>query len=130
MNRRAPLRRTARLTTRTPLQRGTGLTTRVPLARTGPLRPRSTKTAHVYVTRRQIVSELFLYPSVCEVAECTVIATDPHEPLTRARGGDILDRANIRLVCHYHNWLFSQSEEPWMYEQGFLIHSWDGGEAA
>jgi hypothetical protein len=128
-----------------PLQRRKGLEPSAGLARSAglsrgtPLRPRSAKTERIYVTRRQIVAEMFLYPSVCEVTagegvrNCTAIATDPHEPLTRARGGDILDPGNIRKVCHYHNWLFGQREEPWMYQQGFLVHSWDGitgGEAA
>ena len=38
-----------------------------------------------------------------------------------------------RLVCHGHNVMFASAEEPWMYELGFLRHSWDapkGGEAA
>ena len=64
------------------------------------LKPRSEKTVRKYVTRRQIVAQMFLYPSVCEVPMCSEIATDPHEPLTRARGGDILDAENIRKVCH------------------------------
>ena len=54
---------------------------------------------------------------------CTERATDPHEPLTRARGGDILDRDNIRKVCNSHNFLFASAEEPWMYQLGFLKHS-------
>lgn len=92
---------------------------------------RSAKTARIYVTRRAIVAELFAEPVVCEVPWCTDRATDPHEPLTRARGGDILDRANIRRVCHPHNVMFASDEQPWMYELGFLVHSWDapGGAA-
>ena len=88
-----------------------------------PLKPRSDKTARKYVTRRSIVAELFAEPSVCEVPWCADKATDPHEPLTRARGGDILDRANIRKVCHPHNVMFASAEEPWMYRLGFLKHS-------
>lgn len=102
-----------------------------PLRRTARLRYRSAKTARRYVTRRAIVAGLFAEPSVCEVPWCTERATDPHEPLTRARGGDILDRDNIRKVCHPHNVMFASDEQPWMYELGFLIHSWDakGGAA-
>lgn len=98
---------------------------RLPELRRSELRPRSAKTAKRYVTRRQIVREMFLYPEVCEVPWCTEIATDPHEALTRARGGDILDRSIIRKVCHPHNVEFASDEQPWMYELGFLIHSWD-----
>jgi hypothetical protein len=94
------------------------------------LRQRSKKTAAKYVTRREIVAELFAEPSICEVPWCTERATDPHEPLTRARGGDILDRANIRLVCHPHNVMFGADEQPWMYSLGFLVHSWDKGGAS
>lgn len=94
------------------------------------LRSRSKKTAAKYVTRREIVAELFAVPSICEVPWCTERATDPHEPLTRARGGDILDRSNIRLVCNPHNVMFAGDEQPWMYELGFLIHSWDKGGAS
>ena len=122
--------RTRPLEARTGLRPGAGLARPAasPHRRT-PLRHRSAKTAQIYVTRRQIVAELFACPQVCEVPWCTSTATDPHEPLTRARGGDILDPGNIRKVCGYHNWLFGQAEEPWMYELGFLVHSW-GGDAA
>lgn len=112
--------------TRKPLQRRTPLRATAVLERRTPLRPRSRKTAARYITRRELAAEMFLYPSVCEVPWCATIATDPHEPLTRARGGNMLDPANVRKVCHFHNWLFSQREEPWMYELGFLVHSWDG----
>ncbi len=96
------------------------------LTRRKRIKPRSDKTARKYVTRRRIVAEMFAESSVCEVPWCANVATDPHEPLTRARGGDILNRDNIRRVCHPHNVMFASAEEPWMYEQGFLIHSWDG----
>jgi hypothetical protein len=122
-------RRTA-LKTRTPLRRTKGLQSRSvltaskPLERRTRIKPRSEKAARIYVTRRQIVAEMFLYPEACEVPWCTEMATDPHEPLTRARGGSILARDNIRKVCHPHNVMFSADEQPWMYELGFLVHSW------
>ena len=113
-----------------PIARRTPMERRVPLERRTRLRPRSKKTAQRYVTRRQIVAEMFAEPSVCEVPWCPELATDPHEPLTRARGGDILDRDNIRRVCHGHNVMFASAEEPWMYELGFLAHSWAAREKA
>lgn len=118
-----PMRRTP-FASRTPGELRAGLGLGVQARK--PLRYRSKKTARRYVTRREIVAELFAEPSVCEVPWCTETATDPHEPLTRARGGDILDRANIRKVCHPHNVMFSADEQPWMYDLGFLVHSWDG----
>ena len=66
---------------------------------------------------------------MCEVPWCTSVATDPHEPLTRARGGSITDPDNVRKVCGFHNWMFGNDEQPWMYELGFLIHSWPGDAA-
>jgi hypothetical protein len=106
-----------------------GSAARKPLENRTRLRHRSAKTAARYVTRRKIVAEMFAEPSICEVPWCTEIATDPHEPLTRARGGDILDRAAIRKVCNPHNFMFAADEQPWMYELGFLVHSWDAGAA-
>ena len=114
MSRGSGLQRTGTLTAGQPLQRGK------------PLAYRSKKTAARYVPRRALVAELFAEPEICEVPWCTLIATDPHEALTRARGGDILDRSIIRKVCHPHNVMFASDEQPWMYELGFLIHSWDG----
>ena len=114
MSRGSGLQRTGTLTVGQPLQRG------------APLPYRSKKTAARYVTRRQIVAEMFEEPSICDVPWCPETATDPHEALTRARGGDILDRSIIRKVCHQHNVMFASDEQPWMYELGFLIHSWDG----
>jgi hypothetical protein len=146
MRRSGPITRKAPLQARKPLPRVKGLSARgfspelsspsragkpeTPArkgfqARSKPLPFRSAKTARIYVTRRQIVAEMFAEPSICEVPWCTDVATDPHEPLTRARGGDILDRAGIRKVCNPHNVMFSADEQPWMYRLGFLIHSWD-----
>jgi len=103
-----------------------------PLARVTCLRPRSAKTAALYRTRRRpLAAEMLAEPTVCEVPWCTATATDLHEVLTRARGGSITDPVNIRLVCRHHNWMFANDAEPWMYDLGFLAHSWpDGGDAA
>ena len=104
--RRQPLGRGIGLARTGALERRSGLAPGAPPERHTRLRPRSAKTARKYVTRRAIVAELFAEPSICEVPWCTERATDPHEPMTRARGGDILDRDNIRKVCHGHNVMF------------------------
>ncbi len=96
---------------------------RVGLKRKKGLRFRSKKTARKYVKRSALVAELMLYPQVCEVGGCGRVATDPHEPLTRARGGDILDRANITLICFEHHREIHDKEPAWAYEQGFLVKS-------
>jgi hypothetical protein len=105
------------------LKRGAG-----PLRRTR-LKQRSAKNAKRYVQRRALVAELLAEPMVCEVPRCTALATDPHEPLTRARGGSILDRANVRLICSAHHSEIHDTEPAWAYEQGFLKHSWPGDAA-
>lgn len=58
---------------------------------------------------------------------CTRWADALHEPLTRARGGSIVDEANTVPVCNPCNsWLSArpESELGWAYDAGLLIHSW------
>ena len=39
-------------------------------------------------------------------SKCLGVATDIHEPLTRARGGSIIDRGNMIQVCRMcHDWI-------------------------
>ncbi|MCW2899293.1 MAG: hypothetical protein JWO67_1558 [Streptosporangiaceae bacterium] len=114
-----------------PMPRRTGLNPgQKPLTSTTPIKPRSAKTVRRYVERRALVAELFADPTVCEVPWCASPATDPHEPLTRARGGSIVDRDNVRLICRIHHSEIHDTEPPWAYELGFLAHSWDRGDAA
>lgn len=124
MNRTKPL-------TRAPFRAAAAALERtVPLQRSRGLRHRSAKTARRYVTRRALVAELFAHLSVCEVPWCGDRATDPHEPLTRARGGSILDRDNIRLLCRPHHREIHDTEPGWAYDLGFLVHSWEHKEEA
>ena len=113
-----------------PLARTSELSSGGELKRTGRLRPRSKKTAAKYRVRRALVAELLLYPTVCEVPWCTNQATDPHEPKTRARGGSILDRTNVRLICAPHHREIHDTEPTWAYHLGFLKNSWDEEDAA
>lgn len=49
---------------------------------------------------------------------------DPHEPLTRARGGSITDRENVVMVCRsHHSWIHRHPDES--HALGLLVHSWD-----
>jgi len=91
-----------------------------------PLRARSRKTARVYTARRALVARLLAERPQCEVPWCLNESTDIHEPLTRARGGSILDESNCRAVCRMHHDLIHLDEPAWAYELGFLKHSWDG----
>lgn len=100
------------------------------LKRAGQIPARSKKTAAKYVQRRALVADLLLYPMVCEVPWCTNQATDPHEPKTRTRGGSILNRANIRLICGPCHSKIHDTEPAWAYRLGFLKNSWDEEDAA
>lgn len=58
--------------------------------------------AKVLRERRKVLAELYPRPVLCAIRwddRCQGAATDPHEPLTRARGGSITDRANIVPAC-------------------------------
>lgn len=96
-----------------------------------PLRYRSGKTAAVYRERRVLVEGLLSERPWCEVPDCDRRSTDVHEPLTRARGGSILDETNCRAVCAEHHREIHERQPDWAYELGFLRRSWDtrGGAA-
>ena len=89
-----------------------------------PLRSRSKKTAAKYVQRRQLVKTVLTLFPVCQVPWCTHPSEDVHEPLTRARGGSILDLDNAVAVCRMHHDLI-HLEDPIWYELGLLRHSWE-----
>ena len=95
---------------RTPLHRGGWL------ARRTPLRSVSAKRAKVQQQRRTMVREELARRELCEAGAmirfggyrslCAGLAVDLHEPLTRARGGSILDPANTVAVCRAcHDWI-------------------------
>ena len=110
---------------RTPLERKT------PLQRRTPLRAMSPKRRKVNRLRKEMVRRELAKRPVCEAgpqiasyrlerhgmeyairlavgAPCTTRAVDIHEPLTRARGGSILDPANTGAVCRTcHDWIHS-----------------------
>lgn len=55
---------------------------------------------------------------------CTGRATDGHEIKSRARGGSILDDANVMPVCRYcHMMITTHPLEA--HERGFLKHAWE-----
>ncbi len=62
------------------------------------LRHRSKKMEALYRIRRPVVKAYMEEHPVCE--RCLMArSTDPHEPLTRARGGSIVDPENIVALC-------------------------------
>ena len=71
------------------------------------LRFRSRKTAALYVARRELVAEMLQdAPCGARLDGCTGTATEVHELLSRARGGDINDRENCSALCaNCHRWI-------------------------
>lgn len=93
------------------------------MKRSQPLRRRSAKTARVYRTQRiPLVRELLEDNPPCE--RClSANATDVHELKSRARGGSILDRDNLALLCRpCHSWVTTHPAEAT--EEGWLRPSW------
>ena len=88
-----------------------------PIQRKTPLRRVSPKTAKRNRARSKFRLEQLAARPGCEAREtiwtvdptwdgCTRWATDLHEPLTRARGGDILDASNTIATCRAcHDWI-------------------------
>lgn len=66
------------------------------------------------------------------LSQCGRWADDVHEPLTRARGGSIVDPGNAVPPCRpCHDVLTfrPESELGWAYDLGLLAHSWDAPKA-
>tara|TARA_B100001250_G_scaffold304926_1_gene266872 strand:- start:6195 stop:6602 length:408 start_codon:yes stop_codon:yes gene_type:complete len=122
---------------RTPLKRKTPLKQKTPLKRKTPLRPVSKKRQRVQTQRRELVRNELEHRQWCEAGShitrhllslltqtqkraiktnaqklvCDGRAVDIHEPLTRARGGSILDVENTMAVCRAcHTWIHDNPE--------------------
>jgi hypothetical protein len=98
----------------------------LPHAERKPLPQVSKKRAAEIRQRRAMLQAKYPGIVLCEVPFCNRVAVDPHEPLTRARGGSITDPENVRAVCRPHHDEVTFEEPDWAYELGFLVHSWDG----
>lgn len=135
MKRRAPLRAKTQLRNKTELKRKTQLRNTglsggarpVPTPGRAPstLPKVSKKRAKANKQRTEMLRPGRLDPQICAVPWCTQVGGSPHEPLTRARGGNITDPDNLIWVCWPHNQELTL-EPPWGYRLGLLIHSWDG----
>ncbi len=95
---------------RSPLRRGRPPTRRTPLRQVSPKRARRER------LRREMVRAELARRELCEAgarithagydARCGGLAVELHEPLTRARGGSILDPANTVAICRScHDWI-------------------------
>jgi hypothetical protein len=101
-----------------------------PAARRKPLPQVSRKRAREIRVRRAMLQALFPDLALCEVPFCNEVATDPHEPLTRARGGSVVDPDNVKRICRGHHREIHETEPDWAYDLGFLKHSWSEEGAA
>jgi len=106
---------------RTPLKRKTPLKSKTPLKRKTPLKPISDKRRKAAGARRTFVREQLSLRPYCEAGlkigdyctqhhlnagSCSKYAVDIHEPLTRARGGSIVDPENSVSLCRIcHDWI-------------------------
>lgn len=112
---------------RSSLRRYTPLQGGAPLRRTR-LRPVSAKRRRENRERRAMLEAKYGDGLVvCEVPWCTNLANDPHEPLTRGRGGSITDPDNVRAVCRPCHRVITDEQPAWAYELKFLVHSWEAG---
>jgi len=88
------------------------------------IRPRSKKRAALYTRERiPLVKELLRDFPPCQRC-ATNYATDVHEIKTRARGGSIVDRDNLALLCRPCHTLITQNPAQGKSE-GWLKNSWD-----
>jgi hypothetical protein len=106
---------------------------RSPIARRTPLRRVSLRRQRVASLRRLAVAEALLradyrcegHPYLERVGAQVACdgPLDPHEPLTRARGGSIVDPDNIVIVCrNVHNW--THANPSLATEAGLLRSAW------
>lgn len=108
------------------MKRGAPLKRGSQLGRTGRLRQQSKKRQAENRQRRQVVTDTFGDRPPCTVPACVRPADDVHEPLTRGRGGSIVDPANMAPLCRPHHTEITDTEPAWAYELGLLKHSWGG----
>jgi hypothetical protein len=103
-----------------------------PLRRSKRIRPVSRKRARQMRQRKAMVAALYPEDPPCFRPGCPSMADDIHEPLTRARGGSIVDQENqvpLCRPCHDEVTFAPESTLAWAYEIGLLVHSWDAVKA-
>lgn len=87
------------------------------------MRFRSKKMEAKYRQRRVLVVKILDEFPICQRCSWKRSA-DVHEVLSRARGGDILDRDNCVALCRdCHNYVTTHPKLA--AEEGWLRHSWD-----
>ena len=87
------------------------------------MRPRSPKMARLYRERVKLVARLLDEHPICQRC-CARPSTDCHELKSRARGGSILDPANIVTLCRTcHDRVTQNPREA--EAEGWSVHSWE-----
>lgn len=95
--------------------------------RTGRLAAQSPKRRRTQAERRKMLAKI--RSDICCAADLLPHidcrgALDPHEPLTRARGGSITDPANLAWICRgHHDHIHDHPDEG--HRVGLLVHSWE-----
>lgn len=112
-----------------PMARTSELPRTAGLSRKGRLNPVSKKRAAANRVRRKVVDALFPDRPECAVQGCIRLADDVHEPLTRGRGGSIVDPENMQPLCRTCHTLITDEQPAWAYDLGLLLHSWPGDAA-
>lgn len=87
------------------------------------MRFRSRKREALYRKRRPLVEQLLAEFPICQ--RCgTNPSQDIHEVVTRARGGSILDRKNLRAICRScHTFITTHPAQA--EAEGLMAHSWE-----
>jgi hypothetical protein len=90
-----------------------------------PLRKVSLKRQNVNRQRQKLVKEILAERPICEAQTpmCVKWSMDCHEILTRARGGSIIEKANILALCRPCH-TFITDNPTFAQENGFTVHSW------
>ena len=109
----------------------------IPFQRRAPISPVSKRRARQ--NRRRAVMADRLWPDrrdgavLCAVPGCGQPADDLHEPLSRARGGGIVDENNCVPLCRADHDALTfrpESELRWAYACGLLQHSYNDPDGA
>lgn len=97
------------------------------MRRTGRLPAASTKRKKAMSARKRMLREFYAEKCAGAVLVPWVRCggpLDPHEPLTRARGGSITDPTNLLWICRaHHDWTHDNPQKA--HEVGLLKHSWE-----
>lgn len=100
---------------------------RTPIKRRTRVRAQSERRQQLAEARRVFVALVLQTHPYCQVrwdGKCQAHAIDVHEPLSRARGGSILDWSNALSICRYcHSMVHDHPAEAT--ERGFLRSAWE-----